>query len=377
MKKVVTFFCFLTLVLSCNHSKESLSIEDLASYTINIDSIRESNDNDYCIHMIIPLKTDYNTPINEVSRLIFRNERYFLLDKANKTMLTFDTLGNMIDKIHSIGNGPGEFVDPWDFDVDELTNIWLYDLPTTKLIKYPFDKQKDGIKELKTGKQMLFISMADSCTLYGSHIYEKGEMTTWLGKITLSNNSYTPIILNREKYDLPYINSGYFFRSLDNLYYYKKHGEYIYKLSSDSTLPFIRIKSTRHPTEEDLIECERSGHPLNLLSDNKVGEVNAIYETDEYIFLEISMNPPGYYVINKKDNSITRMKFDANMDFNGHLRVVGSTGKYFIGYYHVDDDNIKYIKKRVNDKIKGHRHISDITEESDPILVLFTFNNHV
>lgn len=373
MSKRVIYLCIGVLSLSCCHSRKEVNVDIPTTYTINVDSINESSDLEYCINTIIPLNTDFETPINDISRLIFRNGMYFLFDRANKTILTFDTLGNMIEKKHSIGNGPGEFIDPWDFDVDEQSNIWVYDLPTAKLIKYPHKDNNIGITEYKIGKQMLFISVADSCTLYGSYIYENGELKTWLGQFTLDDIHYTPIITNKEMYDLSYINSKYFFRSLDNLYYYNKHGEYIYKLNSNSILPYIRIESCCHPTKEDLIECQKNGHSLTLLANNKVGEVNAVYETEDYIFVEIAMNIPGYYIIDKKDGTITRMKFDVDMDFNGHLKVVGSTGKHFVGYYPINENNLKHMRENLDNKINGYHHISNITEDSDPVLVLFNF----
>jgi hypothetical protein len=71
---------------------------------------------------IIPLQTNNETFIKDVNKLLFVNNKYFILDKDQKCIFIFDKNGNLISKINKYGKGPGEYNLISDFELNRFTN---------------------------------------------------------------------------------------------------------------------------------------------------------------------------------------------------------------------------------------------------------------
>ena len=94
-------------------------------------------------------------------KIIEYNNKYYILDKSSlRTVVSFKKDGTPDTKYGRIGQGPGEYVFPWDMDIDE-TGVYVLDTNSKKVIHYnesgnligerkiPFFA--DAIKRLKNG----------------------------------------------------------------------------------------------------------------------------------------------------------------------------------------------------------------------------------
>lgn len=84
----------------------------------------------------IPLETNEECIIGTISKVLFSKGKYYILDsKSAKQIFVFDSLGKYLLHIGKIGKGPGEFIRPVDFCIDNTANYILIIDADRKIIK--------------------------------------------------------------------------------------------------------------------------------------------------------------------------------------------------------------------------------------------------
>lgn len=368
-KNIFNIICFSILVFACT-SEESKNI--VAVFDINLDTLQDSESVSIKKNKYIPLETNNECLIQDVSKIIYKDSLFYLFDRTGNSVFTFNEKGIMKQKIHAIGSGPGEYIDLYDMDIDKEGNIWLYDLPTARLIKYS-NSTLEPLENIKIEQRGMFMAVSDSGYIYLGDIYHQGKMNAWLGRYHITDGKFENILENKNNLDLATWCSNYFFRSTENLYYYKRYEPYIYRIEASQVIPYMNLISKRYPTNKLLEECQQDGDDRKIYWEKYIGEVLDFYETDKYMFINIMMYDPIYLVINKDNNLVYKMKFHTKMDFNGKMKVIGSTNEFFIGYYEPTEETLEYILSQ-EEYVENKDKISELTEESNPILVLFTFD---
>lgn len=144
-------FFFMVLILLCG-CKDNLSH---TSFVINSTaSIMDENTNlssIVTIKNIIPLETNDNSVIGNLGKILKVKNRIYVLFNRN-TLLVFDEKGKFLQKIGSLGQGPGEYQLIGDFDVvddaiylRDYQKLHQYNLQGKFIRTIPFDVNLFGI----------------------------------------------------------------------------------------------------------------------------------------------------------------------------------------------------------------------------------------
>lgn len=73
---------------------------------------------------------------SDADKIVECNGKYYVLDKSSlRTVVSFNEDGTAGTKYGSIGQGPGEYVFPWDMNIDE-TGVYVLDTNSKKVIHY-------------------------------------------------------------------------------------------------------------------------------------------------------------------------------------------------------------------------------------------------
>ena len=87
----------------------------------------------------ILLETNNNCLISKISQLDFFSGKIFVLDQNTKNIFIFDSKGHFLNRIGSIGKGPGEFIRPLQFILNRKDSILkIYDSAQKKILFYNF-----------------------------------------------------------------------------------------------------------------------------------------------------------------------------------------------------------------------------------------------
>ena len=366
MKKLLLFL-IMPFFTACTPSAPKMQ----TVYEINIDSISEALP-ELAQIKYVPLETTDSSLIGNIDKILYQNNKYYILDKVEKKILVFDRQGKAMQIIHKVGQGPGEYLEPSDIDIDKEGNIYVYDWATQSIITYKNGKP-ENYEILKIGQYFLDFAMTDKY-IFLSNILQENSFKISLALWDKKKNEMR-ILKNNERIEgnkLAYRANHYFYRSANIVTYYERFYPYIYQIDNDSIKYFTNLLTKKIPTKDE-VEQWSQGTPSEqfMKSMQYVGDISACYETEKYIFITIQGMPPGYGIINKENNQTYYMPTHKykNMPNGG---AIATTGKEFISYMIPTEDNIQQILSSVTDTEK-QLQIKSLDEESNPILVLFSY----
>ena len=167
MKNRIVQLFLLFILSACSNNKGSIETIvplncDVYKVDINIDeTYYDSMTNHISDTSFVILKEKGNVMFSYANKIMEHNKKYYVLDKNSlRTIVSFEKDGSPITRYGRIGQGPGEYVSPWDMEIDE-TGVYVLDTNSKKVIHYNeygdfLGEQKitffaDAIKRLKNG----------------------------------------------------------------------------------------------------------------------------------------------------------------------------------------------------------------------------------
>ena len=117
-RKLFTCFAFaLLLWASCTDTSSP------KGYPVLKASLKETNTSLFDLFEkveLIPLETTDSSLIKWTSKVRYHAGKYYVFDEAQSALFIFDDRGSYINKIHRIGQGPGEYEHIYDFCLDTI-----------------------------------------------------------------------------------------------------------------------------------------------------------------------------------------------------------------------------------------------------------------
>lgn len=122
---------FLIFLCSCNAKK----VSEVKTIDLSPELVSPTNKID--IESIIKLETTEESLIGEITKIKYYNKKFYVFDQnESQSLFVFNSDGKFINKINR-GQGPGEIIEPWDFNINEDNgSILLWDQMTFNLNKY-------------------------------------------------------------------------------------------------------------------------------------------------------------------------------------------------------------------------------------------------
>ena len=201
MKNIIALFVLLLSFSNCSNKKNNFEATISSNYNIyKVEVSTNKNYYDSNINLIsdtafVILQEKENIMFSYADKILEHNNKYFILDKTLRSIVSFKKGGNPITKYGQIGQGPGEYVSPWDFNID-TTGLYVLDTKSKKVIHYSeegsFLKERkipffaDAIKRLENGNFM-FNTTPDG-TPKPSLIYTDSEMNIISKSLNYRNN---------------------------------------------------------------------------------------------------------------------------------------------------------------------------------------------
>ncbi|GHT88286.1 hypothetical protein FACS189474_3240 [Bacteroidia bacterium] len=145
---IIIIFCIKLLFTGCL-KKQMEGNDDYLKIEVNIDKTRTSSIKDWFSSIeLTRLETNENSLLNICNKILFHENKYYVLDKNQSIIFVYDRYGNyLLSSNNKKGNGPGEYFCIVDFDIDEQTNmIDILDVSAYKIRKY--DENFNFVSEL-------------------------------------------------------------------------------------------------------------------------------------------------------------------------------------------------------------------------------------
>lgn len=134
MKTKIYFTLFLLIALWACKS-ESKQTNGTAS--IDLSELSTPSFYDYFSRMdVIPLETNDSSLVNNVDKIVHRNNKFYIMDVKARRIAVFGDNGKYLREINRCGPGPGEYTDLRDFGFNEFTGELELLSPMSGILRY-------------------------------------------------------------------------------------------------------------------------------------------------------------------------------------------------------------------------------------------------
>jgi len=149
IKNSIGLSIVILVFTNCTNYIEKVKVPTITISPLYINKPTETYDSLFKSVSYIPLETGKNFLISKISQLYVTNEDIFILDELQSQIMRFSAKGKFQNMIGRKGKGPGEYLHPTYFLVNEMTKeIKVCDRRQKKIMTYNFDGRI--INELST-----------------------------------------------------------------------------------------------------------------------------------------------------------------------------------------------------------------------------------
>lgn len=361
---IVLLFPFILLCMVACQSQQS-KIDD-SSIQIDWDNTPIS---DFEVENVeyIPLETTDNSLLGSVGKVLFRNNCFYVLDKMSGGVYVFDRMGKFLSSIVKPGEGPDEYVELMDMDVDREGNVYIADNARMVVQKYRFPEWKLD-ETFDVGRHYWeFCCLDEDCFLL-KDVFGKDGMDMKLAHFDGKSRNVTSLVdkafSSVNELDVMKCSKFNLYRSGEQLYYYERFTPNIYMISDKGELArAYTIVSSNYIPEEDLKGLQRE--PMKFLKEKKyIKDVIGLFESEEYFICKPFIAPSGICLIVSKDDVSDARRIDLSQkpEFLGASLIEG-----------VVEGRLFSLLNTPNEKaLENDFRLKDMGEDANPVLMLFS-----
>jgi len=376
---VCIFFVFL--FGGCQQQKDGNHIS-LENNKQSILSLTPRSDNKVLISDLaesinyVPLETTSDALIGSVDKIEMKDSLWYILDKKSNVIWCYSTEGKYIFKIDKKGQGPGEYIKIFDFDIDDKTGeIIILDRGSRKLFFY--DNKGSFVKDLRIDLAASKFALVNDIFYF----YTFGA-DTQMGK-DKKDYGYNLFGVNREGEiickQLQYndvtdrsIGSNVFAKLNESILIHYAKNDTIYKLDDKGNIinkTIIDFGKSRVPIET----IDSNDRFLFYLNNPSSAHVSTVFCSESFVYITYTYQKRVRFAI-----------FDYNnkLHFNGSMLVNDIDGISFLNPTpHLVKMNTLYFVKEASDicnqeleKEKSFlsiKELSELKEDDNPVIVIF------
>ena len=216
---IITIIWICGFVLySCGSEDYSSSIDLSENQTVSVFNVFSDIN-------VIQLETSEDFLINQIRRLVYYDDRYYILDERSQQIFCFDKRGHFVFMINSKGKGPGEYHYITDIAIDRNNNQLVVLDPVVQRVHF-FDLE---------GGFLSSRNIKDDKVLALNRVYPMGDSLLLLISITDENLLFyslkeDKIVYSNYAFDVP--STLHAFAPRDNVYFFDNEIYFSLPLSS-------------------------------------------------------------------------------------------------------------------------------------------------
>ncbi|MEN7549835.1 6-bladed beta-propeller [Rapidithrix thailandica] len=327
---------------------------------------------------LIPLETSENSIIGTIDKLIHYNNKYFILDtRKTKAVFCFDSEGKLLFKINRVGNGVGEFIMPFDFDIaPEEKLLKVIDINQGKMINFSLDGTFVNEEKLPSSTQLMSFCIIDKHH-YAFHKdgrdYGQG-LTNFIKVYNKTQNTF----INEGVYDIGNTDTYKIFNEFakynDHISFVHAWTDTIYHISKSEIQPAYTIDFGKGKITQKIKTMDLPKMGNFFLKNRYVFHTGQITENKDFISFQWVKSDEGFektgegsfttYFIKKGAqvlNISQNKNWIAGTSIKGPLNIAN---EYFIGYLEAGE---------ISNTNKGKSIFTDLNlnENSNPVLIRY------
>lgn len=360
------------LLFSCQTGSKSSHADAM---NFRLDTVQTSDINPVSDVKYLSLEQTDNSLIGSIDKVLYRNKRFYIFDKsANMGILVFNEKGKFIKALHRLGEGPGEYIAPIDFDVDAAGNVYIADNARQKIIKY-LAEDFGEYQEYDLGCYFMEFAVVDDEHIILSEVYGQGKVIDKLAVYSNKDKNVKSLLKSAlketDEQSVPRGSSHYLYRSADNVYFYQRFTPEIYSVNAGGAELAANILSDKYFKEEELKALDGNAQAF-FVDMTHIKDISAFYETADGYFCAVSTFPlPQFYWISKTRSSINNLNLMNEDGLLGQLTISGIADDYLICSAGYSEEVVNAALKINGLNEETRQMFSDWNDDSNPILILF------
>jgi hypothetical protein len=373
--KYFVYLLFIVILLSaCKHHVDDVRIIDFKqNLNVNPEDILETT--------FIKLETNENCFLgNYVAQIEATQGKIFILSGGNKiSLLVFDFSGKFCNSIGSKGAGPGEYIMPVSFSINNNKHIIsIVDMAQKKIINYSIDDYKFLSENRMEYDSFCFEYCMDDKMIWKNASYQgvHSELNFIESDV---NQRFLYGYVNKE------FKTGYSTGPAKNIYKingqvfaYAQYNPFIYQFLNDNAIPVYQLKFGNHQLPPVKYLEQVSANNVNFISTLNASDYISYYcvfETGNTFSVYYTVAKTPYIGIYDKENGqiyqYSKQEFQDKMRIGEMERPVGIIDDYVVALLQPYD----LLEKNANgyifmDKLQSIV-LKSLTDDDNPILFMF------
>lgn len=308
MERKIVVFVIVFLIAACGFKKENSLVPILPVQNIDKKNSVCRMQEYFTMSKIIFLETKEKSIIGSaIRKIILEEDKIYLQDQYNNSILMFDTTGKFIAGIYSQGRGAGEYITLDDFTIDRDTKeLILYASRPNKLLYYDYDCYLK--KEVPIEKSFFEIAV-DSGELIGMTSWDDSKYCLRRYKLlqnkTLQESEITSLShINRTGF----LAHGVQMLKSESINFSRRNDPSIYSLEGNVIKKRYEIDFGKYNLPKELSGPNVPADVFNreILTNSYVFSIVNIKETPERIFFTLPL--PGMCILTKNDSQLKYYK---------------------------------------------------------------------
>lgn len=372
LKTLSAILILIVLVPSCRKGRQKAATN--AEIVAKVEVSESDKGFDVCqmadFEKVIPLETVGDALIGEIDKLEMDDSHIVILDKRMRTVWLFGIDGKFIRKIGRLGNGPKEYVslDDMCFDKENGT-VWIWD--RVKQVMLEYDLTGELLKEVATG--------------FSSNVFAKTNEGFWLYYSYLKNPDNNSLILVNEEMDhlvkgffatketFPVSLSSGFTSWAGKEYFYFPLSNVLYSLDGTEARPYIEFDfGERTLPYSKIMNMSPEEYETLIDSGSYLGGLKNVQLSSKYCFFQFSSTVQNKYVTAYYGVlDLETLKVEVFSYLNGSDLLVDFSSLLCVT---ANDELVYPICPSKHNPIyfdELRTLVPEVTEESNPILVLY------
>ncbi|MDR2425382.1 MAG: 6-bladed beta-propeller [Prevotellaceae bacterium] len=376
MKQIKFALAFaLLLSISCSHGTTK---HNLIPIYIEPDKVMEAYDIAGDVETewdIVPLETTDDCLISQISRVIFQNEMYYILDNTSMIYL-FNSSGKYLRKLDRKGQGPGEYLSIFSFDVIG-NEVWVSDVNRRRLLIYDslfnfigeVNNLNIAICDMNHAGQNVYVasnwfeSQPKNCQLARYSIPNK-QITSLLDVGTLEKNFYA---VNKIKQIVKHGDSCLFFQSCCDTLFQIRDNTLIPKYKFSFSERYQDIPRTMKQIKDDDIDMIRGIQNIEKTRNSIIFNYADRSVIVSAVYSELTGKSQVYSQFRHSDLG-NLLILPPRFTPDGEMICKYEPMMFFEGYKHLLDET-KF--KNPADLQKLKTAIATLKEDDNPVLIKF------
>lgn len=370
MKKFILFCILCSVLHGCKESAEEQGCPVIYADIEKIDKV--SFFDIFSRAEIIPLETNDSSLIKYIYKVVYDNNRYYVFDYMQAEILTFDEAGKFLFKISDRGQGPEEYLNISDFDIDKQNDrivvldpinnaMFEYDLSGNFITRYKLPRITNAYKS--------FIYLNTDTLVYFTFDYDNRLKFYSKSKGVIFKELYPEKdnVLYNITLEFPYETT--FFRSADNVVYEITQG---CELTEKYRWDFGKLNNSK----KQISKFDNIHNTMSLFPKVHNSEIiNYIFTVQgrfsDFLCSRVVRKNKKIHIFHDQKNQKNYI-FDKTSE-NATFHPLSWQDDFVIGYYadewgHIDDTLPDAILDSLNISIK-----KSLKDDSNPVLIKYYF----